>query len=150
MPQLVGRKCTICRERIPSELDGAFCPQCGNPVHHECVKLATGSQVCHSCGTDMRVAASVQMQEEERRQAAIKQLPPRPRLGFVKGYRYVQAGQFFFGGLIPIALGFVLLFSPDMRADRNQLSQAEAVGGVMAMIAGVLMMGFGLWIARRT
>jgi hypothetical protein len=34
--QLVGQSCSVCGERIATLLDGAFCPDCDEPVHARC------------------------------------------------------------------------------------------------------------------
>lgn len=48
--QLVGRNCTRCEQRISCDIDGAFCPGCGSPVHHGCAQPVEGSG-CRVCGT---------------------------------------------------------------------------------------------------
>lgn len=54
-PQLVGRSCALCRERISNELDSRYCRGCGSPVHDRCARPNTGTG-CPVCG----VAATVQ------------------------------------------------------------------------------------------
>lgn len=53
MPQLVGRSCALCRERISREPDGRFCPECRCPVHDACVRRAPDALspgCCRACG----------------------------------------------------------------------------------------------------
>ena len=37
-PQLAGSTCTHCRQKIVSQLLGAVCKQCSQPVHRDCRK----------------------------------------------------------------------------------------------------------------
>lgn len=53
MPQLVGRDCARCWERIPSEIDGRFCRKCGSPVHDRCAH-PVGDSECPECGVTPR------------------------------------------------------------------------------------------------
>lgn len=47
--QLVGQNCAQCSERIPSVIDGLFCPSCDKPVHNRCVRPGEGPG-CKTCG----------------------------------------------------------------------------------------------------
>src|SRR5262249_37438565 len=55
--QLVGERCILCRKRIDSLADGAFCPTCGNAVHHACVQAqeTCAKGRCQWCGGDTSV-----------------------------------------------------------------------------------------------
>ncbi|MFH2008323.1 MAG: hypothetical protein ABI333_17190 [bacterium] len=42
-PQLVGRRCAVCDERIVTAPQGVHCEGCGAPLHRECLTV-------HQCG----------------------------------------------------------------------------------------------------
>lgn len=77
MPQLVGRNCAHCQQRISSEADGRFCRACGSPIHTACLMAAgqrDGSDACADCGASAAVAAhhreaAVQSQRAEAERA---------------------------------------------------------------------------------
>jgi hypothetical protein len=55
--QLVGEMCVLCRQRIGALDEGQFCPMCGSPVHHACVRPRTdpAGLECRQCGGDPSV-----------------------------------------------------------------------------------------------
>jgi hypothetical protein len=73
--QLVGQRCTLCQQRISTDLDGRFCRACGCPVHTDCVPAAgatPGGDGCPSCHTPAAVLRELAGQ----RRAVLDELPP--------------------------------------------------------------------------
>jgi hypothetical protein len=66
MPQLVGSKCVTCQQSIPSVMDGAFCPRCGNPAHKLCLECARTALEgkCEICGGDPNHPLAIEVQRE--------------------------------------------------------------------------------------
>jgi len=54
LPQLIGLQCVTCQKGINSIIDGAFCDQCGNPMHQRCVGATAEvpADKCPKCGGD--------------------------------------------------------------------------------------------------
>src|SRR5262249_1494408 len=76
MPQLVGSRCGLWRERLVDILEGEFCSQCENPVHRSCSRRDSGSPgVCALCGSDPTAAAEIRKLEEEQRRVVVPQGP---------------------------------------------------------------------------
>ena len=156
MPQLVGRICTICQERVPSELDGHFCQACGNPVHAACSHTSQEANTCGTCGTNHRAADRAQAKEEEARQANIRQSPPPPPLDVETAYRAYkkikegyQSITVVLTGLVIIGIGMALLLVSDLRSDPKSLSTGEWVAGLAALLVGVVVSGLGLFSLRK-
>jgi hypothetical protein len=63
MPEIVGRSCAICRERITKALDAEWCRSCGSPIHRECKRPATEGG-CPECGADPVAAAAQRLRSE--------------------------------------------------------------------------------------
>src|SRR5262245_59206608 len=59
MRQIVGRNCVICHERIPSTIDGQFCPTCGCPIHNRCRATAVASPDSGVCKTRSASATDI-------------------------------------------------------------------------------------------
>jgi hypothetical protein len=62
LPQLVGLKCARCQCGIGSIADGAYCAECGNPVHTHCYNpdnptFSDGR--CTACGGDFNSPVAV-------------------------------------------------------------------------------------------
>lgn len=72
MPQLVGRNCVHCGERIPDELESRFCARCGSPVHNRCVRPT--AEGCAECG------AAIQAPESNPRPIATRSLASVPKV----------------------------------------------------------------------
>lgn len=62
--QIVNSHCHVCRRRISSQLEGAYCPNCSIVFHRECVSKAG---VCPECREDFDAAALTQRSDEEAR-----------------------------------------------------------------------------------
>ena len=56
MPQLVGKNCIHCGERISSVIDGRFCATCSAPVHDQCIS-ANQPDRCSTCGAAKPIAS---------------------------------------------------------------------------------------------
>lgn len=54
LPQLIGLTCVRCRKGIASVLNGDFCTECGNPIHHACTATSPMPDAgrCSRCGGD--------------------------------------------------------------------------------------------------
>src|SRR4051794_26324184 len=76
MPQIVNLDCAVCRKRIESDMDAAFCPACCGPVHHACKQERDPSEgICGSCGGDLSHPVGVKQRKEREvadRDAALK------------------------------------------------------------------------------
>lgn len=157
MAQLVGRKCTICRERIPSELESRFCGICGNPVHNECSKsalLELRGKACTECGTKEEIAEKVKAEEHKKHRAAINAMPPPPPLelqtALATASAAYQTGRVALGGLVAISLGIILLVVPDFRSDLRTIGVGEVVAGTGAILVGVVLFVLAYFSSRQS
>jgi hypothetical protein len=70
--QLVGLSCVMCRQTVESISEGRFCPDCGSPIHRECINPPQALEddgTCPGCGaTEQQVAA-----------APVREVPVPPR-----------------------------------------------------------------------
>ena len=148
MAQLVGRTCTICRERIPDELDARFCSDCCNPVHAECANNTPRTAgACQSCGTDFRTADRVQAAEHKKREAAIDRgaVPPQMELerALHSAGRAYRMARWILGGCAVIVVGLLLMTDPKMRSNPRELGSGEIAAGAAAILVGVVLIGLG-------
>lgn len=152
MPQLVGRNCSICSERIPDELDSVFCGGCGNPIHLACKKPAATARDCKMCGADLEMARKLQSIQEEERTAAIRSIPVPPltlaHIGHaVEAY---HTAKWVLGGVVIIVMGLMLLFVPEFRADPKSIAAGEVAAGLAAILVGIVMIWLRIWLNRGT
>lgn len=71
--QLVGQSCVHCQQRIPTDIDGRFCPRCGSAVHLECearVVAALTQGSCRKCGAPASVLKAMAKAQEEKEEDA--------------------------------------------------------------------------------
>jgi hypothetical protein len=66
LPQLIGLQCAACQKSISSIIDGAFCEDCGNPVHRKCIASVQQApeERCPLCGGDPDGAVAQEVQRE--------------------------------------------------------------------------------------
>src|SRR5262245_32692002 len=66
LPQLAGMNCVACQGNIASILEGAFCDECGNPVHKKCVgsKKEIPADRCSRCGGDPKSEFATEVRRE--------------------------------------------------------------------------------------
>ncbi|MGF1581964.1 MAG: hypothetical protein ACFCD0_21775 [Gemmataceae bacterium] len=65
MPQSAGLSCVRCKIPVGSTLDGAFCVDCGNPIHNHCLE-EMGPKVpgtCWNCGGDPDLPSAQNVRE---------------------------------------------------------------------------------------
>jgi hypothetical protein len=72
MRQLVGLPCVLCQKKIDSITEGGFCPECGSPVHCQCLKPdSTSSACCPACGVINSLAEGNKAQKREEKSARV-------------------------------------------------------------------------------
>lgn len=145
MPQVVNKECAVCRGRIRSVLDGDFCLDCGNPVHHACRRPTNDvarSGICGTCSADvsdtdatrdrlMQLERDAQEREHlERRQADLDQ---RRRLG----KRDMVVGAFLLVGGVAFT-GFDFLMAISQGGGEYLIATGAIAFGAFRLIRGVL------------
>jgi uncharacterized protein (TIGR03382 family) len=145
MPQLVGSACSICGQRIGSVLDGAFCPVCKLPYHHQCRiqnKVSADSTTCRSCGATYQGQAAVQ----EMASSKTKQTQPGAFRGLFGVFRALRWA---IGGICIIGIGILLLVDPNLRSDARRLTASDAAYGGVTILVGVVLLFLAYWSLRR-
>jgi hypothetical protein len=98
MSQLAGSPCGVCGRPVGGRSDGAFCPDCGRPVHIVCVKATPDADVrtCSRCGASLA-----------RRPDPVGELRTRDRLDKVRSFAWkkIVGG----GTLLAAGIGFTLV-----------------------------------------
>jgi hypothetical protein len=64
--QLVGLSCVMCRQTVESISEGRFCPECGSPIHLECINpppTLEDDGTCPGCGASRQQMTAVPLRE---------------------------------------------------------------------------------------
>jgi len=150
MPQLVGKICGNCNNRISNDLDAVFCAQCHNPVHNACVSpiKTPYEDKCTSCGTDLKDAFTRQVQEKEQIANLLRSVPIPPS-EFEKTRRWLRVPSVLLASCVLLALGLKETIDPTFRADPKHVSIGELVLGCVTMILGAALGILGIVLSRR-
>jgi hypothetical protein len=150
MPQLVGKMCGVCNERVSCELDAVFCPQCHNPVHNQCVRPTEvlSENNCSYCCTNLKAALARRVKEQEQLELAT-QAVPLPPSDFEKTYKWVQGAKLWLGGAILLGLGVREVIDPYLHADPKHVSTGELILGYTTILAGIALGSLGFLVVRR-
>lgn len=145
MPQLVGKKCAVCDERISSVLEGEFCNACSNPVHLKCKKTtdsALSPQTCLTCGSSRLLTTTSGGQRNESSQ------PPPFNLERFKQLR--MSLTLLFCGVMLIPAGVVFVAHPELWSIPHQRSFRDIAFGVGLTGGGFVLCIMGVWWLKRT
>jgi hypothetical protein len=126
LPQLVGLPCVCCHKVVASVSEGLFCPDCGNPVHRDCLPqdaAAGEAGRCATCGGDLQNPVAVEVRTEREPEATQRsRILVCPNCGSRSGFRpfrgdeslrrerAIAVGLPFFCLLGPIVLLFFWVF----------------------------------------
>ncbi len=163
LPQLVGRSCAVCDERIGSEVDGRFCEGCGNPIHNRCTTAAPSPAIgvdllsvaeavaCPTCGGNPNNPIAVEVRHAILAARVKAELAPlRREASLYHWWRYFSVLGSLVGALL-ILFGVRLFFAtpdptnPNSAADNQTFAYLEIGSGVFFGLAGL---GFALLQSR--
>jgi MYXO-CTERM domain-containing protein len=154
MAQLVNSLCAVCGERISSVIDGHFCEQCRGAVHNWCARptgTPASSNICGACGGDSTLTAVLEKKEQHERAQQAREERRMLVEDLVKPLVWWRLARFSLAGVLIIALGFCLIFSPIFRTDPKHFTLEDAAPGIGAIIAGIALLGlvvFFMWRRR--